>query len=570
MHDQKSAGRGQAVPSKRCAIYTRKSTEEGLEQEFNSLDAQREACEAYITSQRHEGWKLVPEPYDDGGYSGGSMERPGLRRLLADIASGKVDIIVVYKVDRLTRALADFAKIVDILDKAEASFVSVTQSFNTTTSMGRLTLNVLLSFAQFEREVTGERIRDKIAASKKKGMWMGGVVPLGYDVIERKLVINADEAERVLHIYRRYLALGSVGALASELERGDVRSKKRIYSDGRTGGDQVFGKGALAHLLQNRIFIGETTHKGASYPGEHDAIVDALLWNDVQALLNANRNNHKHQTRAGQPSPLAGMLFDGQGRAMTPSHARRGSKRYRYYITRPSGIDGKASVDTWRVPAGEIEPVIKASFAKWLRDEAAVVKELGSAKPNMSLQTITADCSKLAERIDKIVPAQLREVLLAIAMQIVLSDEAISITFSSRKLADYFDANGKHDADTAVSCESSLVSISIPMRIARRGQELRLIFAKSENIAPKRVDSKLVGLISKAEAAYSKLASGTAIVRSEKPHLVRLARLKFLAPDIVTAILEGKQPPLLTARKMLRATKIPLCWKEQRNFFGFE
>ncbi|WP_339693423.1 recombinase family protein [uncultured Parasphingorhabdus sp.] len=570
MDDQKCAGRGQAVPSKRCAIYTRKSTEEGLEQEFNSLDAQREACEAYITSQRHEGWKLVPEPYDDGGYSGGSMERPGLRRLLADIASGKVDIIVVYKVDRLTRALSDFAKIVDILDKAEASFVSVTQSFNTTTSMGRLTLNVLLSFAQFEREVTGERIRDKIAASKKKGMWMGGVVSLGYDVIERKLIINADEADRVRHIYRRYLALGSVGALASELERDDIRSKKRIYSDGRTGGDKVFGKGALAHLLQNRIFLGEITHKGASYPGEHDAIVDPSFWNDVQALLNANRNNHKHQTRADQPSPLAGILLDGQGRAMTPSHAKRGSKRYRYYITRPAGIDGKASVDTWRVPAGEIEPVIKEIFARWLRDEAATVKEIGSAKPNMSLQTITADCSQLAERIDKIVPAQLREVLLTIDMQIVLSDEAITITFSSRKLADYFDTNGKHDANTGISCESSPVSISIPMRIARRGQELRLIFAKSENIAPVRVDSKLVGLIAKAEDAYSKLASGTAMTRSEKPHLVRLARLKFLAPDIVTAILEGKQPPLLTARKMLRATRIPLCWKEQRNFFGFE
>lgn len=570
MYDQKSAGRGQAAPSKRCAIYTRKSTEEGLEQEFNSLDAQREACEAYITSQRHEGWKLVPEPYDDGGYSGGSMERPGLRRLLADIASGKVDIIVVYKVDRLTRALSDFAKIVDILDKAEASFVSVTQSFNTTTSMGRLTLNVLLSFAQFEREVTGERIRDKIAASKKKGMWMGGVVPLGYDVIERKLIINADEAERVRYIYRRYLALGSVGVLACELERDDIRSKKRIYSDGRTGGDQAFGKGAIAHLLQNRIFLGEITHKGASYPGEHDAIVDASLWNDVQALLNANRNNHKHQTRADQPSPLAGMLVDGQGRAMTPSHAKRGSKRYRYYITRPAGIDGKTSVDTWRVPAGEIEPVIKASFAKWLSDEAGTVKELGSAKPNMSLQTITTNCSQLAERIEKAVPAQLREVLLAIGMQIVLSDEAISITFSTRKLADYFDANGKNDADTGISYESSQVSISIPMRIARRGQELRLIFAKSENIAPMRVDSKLVGLIAKAEDAYSKLASGTAIARSEKPHLVRLARLKFLAPDIVTAILEGKQPPLLTGRKMLRATRIPLCWKEQRNFFGFE
>ncbi len=570
MRERSAAGRGQAAASKRCAIYTRKSTEEGLEQEFNSLDAQREACEAYITSQRHEGWKLVPEFYDDGGYSGGSMERPGLKRLLADIASGKVDIIVVYKVDRLTRALADFAKIVDILDKAEASFVSVTQSFNTTTSMGRLTLNVLLSFAQFEREVTGERIRDKIAASKKKGMWMGGVVPLGYDVVTRKLIVNAEEADRVRHIYRRYLALRSVGALAGELKLENIRSKKRLYSDGRTGGDQVFGKGALAHLLQNRIFLGETTHKGASYPGEHDFIIDAKLWNDVQALLDANRNTQKHQTRADQPSPLAGILFDGEGRAMTPSHAKRGTKRYRYYITRPKSTDGKCQTDTWRVPAGEIEPVVKASFAKWLRDEARIINELAPRLPNTPLQMVTSDCSKLADRIEAAAPAALRKTLTAVGKQIILSDEAIAMTFSSAKLADHLNIDSKRDFDTDFSSADTTVSLSIPMRIARRGQEMRLIFARNENLAPARIDNKLIGLIAKAEAAYNTLINEIAIESSQKPHLVRLARLRFLAPDIVTAILEGRQPPLLTARKMLRATKIPLCWKAQRTFFGFE
>lgn len=568
MHDPKPMGRGEATPSKRCAIYTRKSTEEGLEQEFNSLDAQREACEAYITSQRHEGWKLVHELYDDGGYSGGSMERPALQRLLSDVAAGKVNIIIVYKVDRLTRALADFAKIVDILDLAEASFVSVTQSFNTTTSMGRLTLNVLLSFAQFEREVTGERIRDKIAASKKKGMWMGGVVPLGYDVVDRKLVINADEAERIRHIYRRYLALGSVGALASELERDNIRSKKRIYSDGRTGGDQIFGKGALAHLLQNRIFLGEITHKGVSYKGEHDAIVEVSLWNEVQAMLYANRNNHKYQSRADQPSPLAGMLSDGDGRAMTPSHAKRGTKRYRYYITRPDGTDGKSSVDTWRVPAGEIEPVIKARLITWFKDEAGIIRELAPMIDSKPLQTIISDCGVIAEHINTATPANLRELLLAIRLGVHLSDEAITMRFSRGKLARnlYPDLQIKNNIEN----QSENISILIPMRIARRGQELRLIFAQSDNLSPARIDNKLVRLIAKAEAAYNRLVSDAAILRTEKPHLVRLARLKFLAPDIITAILEGKQPALLTARKMIRATNIPLCWKQQRAFFGFD
>ncbi len=564
MHDPKPMGRGEAAPSKRCAIYTRKSTEEGLEQEFNSLDAQREACEAYIISQRHEGWKLMHELYDDGGYSGGTMERPALKRLLSDVAAGKVDIIIVYKVDRLTRALADFAKIVDILDLAGASFVSVTQSFNTTTSMGRLTLNVLLSFAQFEREVTGERIRDKIAASKKKGMWMGGVVPLGYDVVDRKLVINADEAERVCHIYRRYLALGSVGALASELERDNIRSKKRIYSDGRSGGDQTLGKGALAHLLQNRIFLGEITHKGVSYEGEHDAIVEVSLWNDVQAMLHANRNNHKYQSRADQPSPLAGMLSDGDGRAMTPSHAKRGTKRYRYYITRPYGTDGKSSPDTWRVPAGEIEPAIKAHLIKWFKDEAGIIRELVSIIDSKPLQTIICDCGVIAAHINTATPAKLRELLLAIRLVVNLSDEAITMKFSVFELARYL------YPDLQIENHIEDISILIPMRIARRGQELRLIFAQSDNLSPARIDNKLVGLIAKAEAAYNRLASDAAIPRTEKPHLVRLARLKFLAPDIVTAILEGKQPTLLTARKMIRATNIPLCWKQQRAFFGFD
>jgi site-specific DNA recombinase len=273
----------------RCAVYTRKSSEHGLEQDFNSLDAQREAAEAYVKSQAHEGWRLVKTRYDDGGISGGTLDRPALQALLADIQSRRVDIVVVYKVDRLTRSLADFAKLVELFEANGVSFVAVTQQFNTTTSMGRLTLNVLLSFAQFERELAGERIRDKFAASRRKGMWMGGTIPLGYDIKDRRLVINEEEAERVRLIFRQYLALGCVSKLRADLDRRGIRSKQRVPTSGRVLGGCSFGRGALYHLLKNRIYRGEVVHKGATYPGEHKAIVDEELWNAVQARLTTNR-----------------------------------------------------------------------------------------------------------------------------------------------------------------------------------------------------------------------------------------------------------------------------------------
>ena len=320
---------------KRCAIYTRKSSEEGLEQGFNSLNAQREACEAFVLSQSGEGWTALPGLYDDGGYSGGSMERPGLQRLLADIRAGRVDVVVVYKIDRLTRALADFARIVETFDAHDVSFVSVTQSFNTTSSMGRLTLNVLLSFAQFEREVTGERIRDKIAASKAKGMWMGGLAPLGYDLPtagSRSLVVNDVEAETVRRLFRRYLELGSVYKLIAELDEQGVRSKQRITAKGRFVGGTPFSRGAMFHLLQNRVYVGEIVHKQNRFDGQHDAIVQRSLFDDAQALLASHRRTRTAQRRA--ISPLAGKLFDAVGRRMSPTHSRgaRGSI-YRYYVS---------------------------------------------------------------------------------------------------------------------------------------------------------------------------------------------------------------------------------------------
>ena len=360
----------------RCAVYTRKSTEDGLEQEFNSLDAQYEACAAYALSQRHEGWILVKDRYDDGGFSGGNMDRPGLKRLLADIEAGKVDIVLLYKIDRLTRSLADFSKIVEVLDRAGASFVSITQSFNTTTSMGRLTLNMLLSFAQFEREVTGERIRDKIAASKKKGLWMGGPVPLGYEVRERKLVVNKDEAEQVRHVMRRYLALGSVPALAEELEREGYRTKVQRKSSGPHRGGCIYRRGTLYHLLSNRIYRGFIVHKGKAYPGEHKAIVHEALWGEVQALLTTNASGSSRRLKQQHPSLLVGKVIDGEGREMTPSHASKSRRRYRYYVTRPDLLDGTRA---WRVSAHDLEQLVCSSIA-WKLTGGQFIIDLASSQ----------------------------------------------------------------------------------------------------------------------------------------------------------------------------------------------
>jgi site-specific DNA recombinase len=317
----------------RCAVYTRKSSEHGLEQDFNSLDAQREAAEAYIKSQAHEGWRLLKTCYDDGGLSGGTLERPALQTLLADIRARKVDVVVVYKVDRLTRSLADFAKLVEVFEAHGVSFVAVTQQFNTTSSMGRLTLNVLLSFAQFERELAGERIRDKFAASRRKGIWMGGTVPLGYEVTARKLVINAEEAERVRAIFERYLALGCVSKLHEDLEQRGIRSKQRVLASGRVLGGGSFGRGALYHLLQSRIYLGEVVHKGISYPGEHERIIDDELWSAVEARLLANRGARR-RSRLETGSLVTGLIFDHRGNLMSPSYSVRRGKRYRYYVSR--------------------------------------------------------------------------------------------------------------------------------------------------------------------------------------------------------------------------------------------
>ena len=328
----------------RCAIYTRKSTEHNLDLAFTSLDAQREACEAYIRSQTHEGWQLIPDRYDDGAFSGASLDRPALQQLLADVEAGKIDIVLVYKVDRLTRSLAGFAKLIELFDAHGVSFVSVTQSFITSSSMGRLTLNVLLSFAQFERELIGERVRDKIAASKRKGIWVGGPVPLGYAAVDKKIVVVAAEAAAVRTIFARYLELGSVRALAQDLDRRGIRSKPRRLSNSRTIGGGRFGTGALAYLLKNRFYIGEVVYRGEVHRGEHEPILDSTLFEAVQAKLAAQARTRRCRLR-GSPAILSGRLFDDRGNRMTPTHTNKGGARYRYYVSQ--GGAAKEAAGSW-------------------------------------------------------------------------------------------------------------------------------------------------------------------------------------------------------------------------------
>lgn len=512
--------RQDAPKRRRCAIYTRKSTEEGLEQSFNSLDAQREACAAFILSQAHEGWEAIDELYDDGGYSGGSMDRPGLEALMADVEAGKVDVIVVYKVDRLTRSLADFARIVDVLDEKGASFVSVTQAFNTTNSMGRLTLNVLLSFSQFEREVTGERIRDKIAASKKRGMWMGGVVPIGYEVKDRKLLIVPEEAKKVRTIFSRYLELGSVFLLQANLAESGILTKRRVLKDGRINGGKNFSRGALYQMLGNRIYLGEIVHQGKGYPGEHKGIIDRETFERVRSLMSSNRVHHKYRRHAAQPSLLAGIIWDGEGRRMTPDHASRKGMRYRYYASQPD--KERPELPIHRLPAGEIEKLVSHQLAQ-----------------------------KAEASWEGAIPS--RELVLKHIAKVTVHADRIEILFA--------------DAEEPISIEAALISC---------GNEVR-IDAPSSNWSEARRDPSLIKLIVRAhqarealnDRANASIDQAAASMGLSKQYFCRLLRLAYLAPDITAAILDGKQPAHINRQLLARVNNIPDNWAEQRAMLGF-
>jgi DNA invertase Pin-like site-specific DNA recombinase len=551
----------------RCAIYTRKSTDEGLDKEFNSLDAQREACAAYVVSQRHEGWNLLPELYDDGGYSGGTMERPALKRLLADVEAGKVDVIVLYKIDRLTRALSDFAKIVEVLDAAGASFVSITQAFNTTTSMGRLMLNVLLSFAQFEREVISERVRDKVSASKRKGMWMGGPIPLGYDVVDRKLIVNEAEATTVRHIYRRYVELGSVRELSEALERDSIISKPQVWRNGRMRGGTPFGRGALYGLLSQQIYRGLISHKGQLYPGQHDAIVPEEMWNEVQAMLATNAVDRRHSVNARNPSLLAGMIHDEAGRRMAPSHAAKGSVRYRYYATvaEDNAQQGKRPL---RIAAGEVEASVIGGIKALLSNEPELIEMLS---PSTSDATGTSGLIRRARALAAALPtipnAEMRALALSVDLQVVIGEQ-LDASIDLIRLATTL-GTLVTDTDTA----EHRITLPIAGTILRRGHQMRLAI-NPEPGGPSNRDGRIIALLLKAQDARHQLFE-VADADAEPPssysqkHLARMARLTFLAPDITAAILDGTQPASLTARKLLKMSEMPLAWTDQRKMLGF-
>jgi DNA invertase Pin-like site-specific DNA recombinase len=416
----KSPASAKPIQKLRCAVYTRKSTEEGLEMEFNSLDAQREACEAYIASQKPEGWVHYPEPYDDGGFSGGTLDRPALKRLLADIEDGRIDVVVVYKIDRLSRSLMDFAKLVEVFDRGGVTFVSVTQSFNTTTSMGRLTLNILLSFAQFEREVIGERIRDKIAASRKRGMWMGGFVPLGYEVRDRKLVINDAEAATVRMIFERFVEVGSATALARALAAEGVRTRRGRLVD----------KGFLYKLLNNRVYIGDAVHKGTAYPGEHEAIISRALWDKVHGILRESPRVRAGRTRATTPALLKGLIFGPTGCAMTPTHTRRGDKLYRYYVSQSVLKRGADACLVGRVPAAEIEGAVVDQLRGLLRAPEVIVGTWRSARPeidSLSEAEVREALEGLDPLWDELFPAEQARIVQLLVERVEVGQEGVDI-----------------------------------------------------------------------------------------------------------------------------------------------
>ncbi len=559
--------------SVRCAIYTRKSSEEGLDQDFNSLDAQREACEAFIHSQKSQGWICLSQMYDDGGLSGGTMQRPALAELLAEVEAGKVDTVVVYKVDRLTRSLSDFMKIVEILDRAGASFVSITQQFNTTTSMGRLTLNMLLSFAQFEREVTGERIRDKIAASKKKGMWMGGLAPLGYDARDRKLVVNKSEAETVVNIYRRYLELGSVRLLKEALDRDGVRSKARTDRHGAVIGAKPFSRGALYLMLQNPIYRGEVVHKQQRYPGQHEAIIEDGLWNKVQAMLSANRVGNKTGVGIKQPSLLAGLVYDGAGDRMTPIQGSKKSKLYRYYVSRSliTKIRRQAP-HALRVPAVDLEQLIIDRLRRFLRDAAQVHAALKSyIREAGDWKRVVARALKIADSWSELEQTGKRQILLALVDRICVTAERIEIRLRRSGLVEVLgQPTGESPPGACRQEDETAVVLDIATKLRRTGTQTKLLIQGGSAERRGTPDLGLVRLIARAHRfkegflrggrSISELAKEADVTRS---YFTRALRLGFLSPQLTRAILRGDHAPELTANKLMTDTRLSVRWEDQ-------
>ncbi|MGX9357243.1 recombinase family protein [Roseobacteraceae bacterium S113] len=536
----------------RCAIYTRKSSEEGLEQDFNSLDAQREACEAYIASQKHEGWELLPDHYDDGGISGGHLDRPALQRLMQAVDEKRVDQIVVYKIDRLTRSLADFAKLVDRLDAAETSFVSVTQSFNTATSMGRLTLNVLLSFAQFEREVTAERIRDKIAASKRKGMWMGGSVPLGYQPDGRTLKIDETESETIRTLYDLYLILGTLRDVKERAEDLDPRSRRRERTGGRISGGTHFDRGHLQHILSNPVYAGRIRHKKQVYEGKHPAIIDPAVWDKVQGMLQAGAAVALGSRQKATRSPLAGKLFDETGDRLTASHSRKNGKRLRYYISRRLIKDrSRKHPDAWRLPADQVEGLLAELIGQHLtRPGAAAV---------MTVDLTAAELTDVSKRLQEQGNATER---LALIERVDLRQGFLTVTLDKSITADRLGCPPEQ-------INLAELAIGAPFQMRRCGVELKLHLGE----APAEIDRTLVQNTMKGRSWLAMVIAGetfSEIADSEdvsKRRVQDVVNLALLAPDVLDRTATGEQPDGLTTDYLIK-TRFSAVWSEQHAQFA--
>lgn len=548
-----------SLPTLACAIYTRKSSEEGLEQDFNSLHAQREACEAFVLSQKSLGWNLIPTAYDDGGFSGGNVERPALRQLIQDIEAGKVNVIVVYKVDRLTRSLADFAKLVDLFDSKGVSFVSVTQQFNTTTSMGRLTLNVLLSFAQFEREVTGERIRDKIAASKRKGLWMGGIPPVGYRAKGRTLEPDEAQAPRVREIYELYLQVSGVTELSEVLQARGWRTPERAHKRPGFGGNKVFSRGHLHGILSNPVYIGHMVHKGEIHQGQHPAIIDRALWDEVQARLAAQRVGHKNRSHVAHPSLLVDKLFDETGRRLIPTQTSRGNKRYRYYVT-PADSPG----DPVRLPANELEQLVIRAVKDWAMDTKRVVDAVGWSDAKAAEEAIAAG-KRLALDLENILSRKSKGVQLTEYIHTVEVDPH-SVLISVDLVGCGMVKEG---------AEAKTAQIEIMAKRKRCGMAVRLVVGAAGMNRPLGPDQTMIQLVNKAREWLERLTrQGQGIGDIAKAedvspgYVTRLLHLALLAPDITQSIATGDHPVDVTATRLMQALPLPLDWGEQRRVLG--